>query len=754
MRYYLTALLLGLLPALPALAAESPDGIWNDISQAAISPRGAIVTRPDRFRTVQLDDARLLAILDAAPSAAQVSGGVMVYLPSPDGGFEAFEIRQVSVMHEKLARRFPDIRTYAGQGVDDPSAWVRLDRTPLGFHAMWRSVHGTAYIDPYQVEEGRSAGSEYIAYYKHDYPRPEGFQCGVHAPGDGRTPQTFSPVIATDASSGPLLRTYRTAIAATAEYTAFHGGTVGGGLAAVVTALNRVTGIYETELAIRLELIANNDQLIFTNAATDGYTNNNGLTMLGQNQTKLDTVIGAANYDIGHVFSTGGGGIAGLGVVCRANNKARGVTGLGTPVGDPFYVDYVAHEMGHQYGANHTFNGTTGSCSGNRVASTAFEPGSGSTIMAYAGICGSQDIANNSDDHFHTASFDEISAYTTTGSGGNCDAQTATGNSAPSVDAGPAFAVPVSTPLLLTGSATDPDGQALVYRWEEFDLGPGGSPQTPSGNAPLFRSFPAVPDPVRMLPRLSDVLNNTQTQGELLPGYARNLHFRLTALDQQAGGGGVANDEVQHTVSDVAGPFLVTSQGSATDWSAGATETVTWDVANTTAPPVNCAAVDILFSDMASEAFAATTLAAGTLNDGSAAVTVPPQAGDVGRVMVKCSSNIFFDINDAPITIVAGAVDSDGDGVDDSVDNCTDIANPAQRDTDGDGHGNFCDADFNNDCLVNALDLGIFRPAFFSADPDADLDGSGVVNAVDLGIFKSLFFGTPGPSAAPSLCGA
>ncbi|MGA7733393.1 MAG: S-layer homology domain-containing protein, partial [Chloroflexia bacterium] len=324
------------------------------------------------------------------------------------------------------------------------------------------------------------------------------------------------------------------------------------------------------------------------------------------------------------------------------------------PVGDPFDIDYVAHEMGHQYRGNHTFNGTTSNCSGgNRNGSTAWEPGSGSTIMAYAGICGSEDLQPHSDPYFHVGSFDEISAFTQVGGGNACAAITNTGNNFPTVDAGPAYTIPNQTPFKLTGSATDPDGDALTYNWEQFDIGTQSPPNTDNGNRPIFRSFEPVPVPYRYLPRLSDILGNTLTFGEAYPTTNRNLTFRLTARDNRAGAGGVNYDEVDLTVTTTSGPFDVTSPNTAVTWPGGSNQTVTWDVANTTAAPVSCANVDLTLSTDGGAIFP-NTLAAGTPNDGTEQIVVPNVNTTTARVMAQCSDNIFLDISDTNFTITLG----------------------------------------------------------------------------------------------------
>ena len=533
-----TALLALFLIPFSAAAQVAGEELWRDVDESFLKTITERDIVPEKYRTLALDLAALDGLLAAAPlenvtDLAQPQADVILGLPLPDGGFGRFRAVESPIMEPGLAAKFPEISTYRGQGVDDPAASVRFDRTSAGFHAMIRSPAGTVYIDPYS----RRDVDHYISYWTRDLSGAgRTFECGVRERLDS------SDLIATyrmaKGDSGATLRTYRLAVAATGEYTIFHGGTVPLGQAAIVTAMNRVNDIYEQEVAIRMVLVANNDQLVYTDPATDPYTNDDGATMLGQNQVNIDAVIGSANYDIGHVFSTGGGGIASLGVPCTAS-KARGVTGLPSPTGDPFWVDFVAHEMGHQWAGNHTFNGDDGNCAGlNRNPGTAYEPGSGSTIMAYAGICGSQNLQSNSDPYFHGISLDEMIAYSTVGSGNGCAVQSATGNQAPSVDAGAAYTIPLETPFELCGSATDPDADPLTYTWEEFDLGPAGAPDMPVGDAPIFRSFTPTASPCRTFPRISDLAAGTLVIGELLPTYARTMNFRLTARDNRPAGGG------------------------------------------------------------------------------------------------------------------------------------------------------------------------------------------------------------------------
>ncbi len=649
----LAALLASLASLSTAVAQVEGDSLWSDADESFLKNAGEREVTPRRYRTVALDLAGLERLLASAPleddgdlTRAPRAGELALSLPLPDGSFGRFSVVESPIMEARLAAKYPRIRTYRGQGLDDPSATVRFDLTPAGFHAMIRSPAGRVFIDPFS----RGDTEHYVSYWARDAGGAgRGGTCGVRDGYDST--DLVAAYRVSGGGSGSTLRTYRVAVAATGEYTIFHGGTVPLGLAAIVTAMNRVNEIYETEAAIRMVLVADNDQIVYTDPGTDPYTNDNGSAMLGQNQTNLDAVIGSANYDIGHVFSTGGGGIASLRVPCVNGSKARGVTGLPAPVGDPFYVDFVAHEMGHQWGGNHTFNGDDGNCAGgNRNGPTAYEPGSGSTIQAYAGICGSQNLQSNSDAYFHGISLDEIIAYSTAGNGDTCAVPTATGNDPPAVDAGAAYTIPLETPFELCGSATDPNGDPLTFGWEQFDLGPAGPPDMPTGNAPIFRSFTPTDSPCRIFPRLDDLIAGTQTIGEVLPTYARTMSFRLTARDNRAAGGGVGDDATAVTVSDLAGPFLVTSPNTAISLPQGTAQNVTWDVASTDLAPVSCATVDILLSSDGGLTYP-TSLATGVANSGSQSVNLPDLAIFNARVQVRCAGNIFFDISDVDFGI-------------------------------------------------------------------------------------------------------
>jgi hypothetical protein len=551
-------------------------------------------------------------------------------------------------MHPELAARYPEIQTYAGRGVDDPTARVRMDKTPQGVHAQILRPSGTVYLDPYALGNDQY----YLSYERKDFePHPrKTFSCGDAVGLDGVPPDASLP--SGVQNSGDELRTYRLALACTGEYATFHGGTVAGALAAMATSMNRINGVYERDFSVRMELIANNDQLIFLNGSTDPYTNSNGFAMLGQNQETVDDIIGAANYDIGHVFSTGGGGVASLGSVCSNGDKAQGVTGGFAPVGDPFDIDYVAHEMGHQFRGEHSWN-FCGSPSG--TGSTDFEPGSGSTIMGYAGICGSDDYASNSDDYFHGANLVQMLNFIQTGNGSTCGVLTSTSNAAPEITTMQApFTIPISTPFELTAEATDAQGDPLTYCWEQMDgLNNISLLANPSGTfgSPLFRSFSPVPVGTRTFPSIDLLVNNTSSRVEFLPDYERNMKFQVTVRDNHPGSGGTSWDDVTIKVDETGGPFFITEpSGGSIVWEAGNWYPISWEVGATQSAPFNCSTVRIVLSEDGGYTYPV-TLHESVPNNGSNYVFAPDLPGDDVRIKVACNENIFFQINNGNLRI-------------------------------------------------------------------------------------------------------
>tara|TARA_R110001632_G_scaffold47551_5_gene120447 strand:- start:1781 stop:4000 length:2220 start_codon:yes stop_codon:yes gene_type:complete len=601
---------------------------------------------PQKFEIYNLNLKDFISILSSK------SNGLEIKLPTSEGDLQKFIVKESSNFDPILSAKFPMIKSYTGYGIDDPTAIAKIDFGTNGFHAIILSGNrSTVYIDP-QTKDNK----EYIVYRRKDLTKDENdFKCELDS--SVITNKYQSQDVQKNADDGKL-RTFRLALAATAEYSQFHLSQQGVGsgatdevkkaavLSAMNTTMNRVNGVYEIDLGVKMEIVANNDLIIFLDAATDGFSNSDAVALLSQNQTKCDTEIGSANYDIGHVFSTGGGGVAGLGVVCFSGSKARGVTGTNFPTNDPFDIDYVAHEIGHQFGANHTFNN---SCNGNRSSSTAVEPGSGSTIMAYAGIC-SPNVQSNSDDHFSIISINEMwNRIQTTAT---CAVETNTGNAIPTADAGLDVSIPKSTPFVLRGVASDADGTAsLTYNWEQVDNEIATMPPLSTNTGgPMFRSISSKTSPNRYMPALSTIIaGNTSTTWEVLPAVARELDFALTVRDNNPGGGASARSDIKVTVTD-ADSFTVAVPNSAVVWEAGTTETITWNKGTTDVAPISCSLVTIKLSTDGGLTFPITILA-NTPNDGSQDVIIPNNPTLTARIMVEAADNIFYNVNSIDFTI-------------------------------------------------------------------------------------------------------
>ncbi len=651
------------------ISAQTTKQFWNPVEEKTIVPSGERVTIPQSYLTFELPNDNLKKALWLAPDEKNVKlsdSQVIIDLPMPDGSLQKFRVVYSPVMAPELAAQFPDMKTFNILSTDAEHCYGKLDWTEAGFHAMVRKIGNDVYIDPYS----RGNIKDYIVYNVAALGKDPGQvtpEIGVISPEKKEKKSGGNANEKVNVAApcvGATLRTYRLAVACTGEYAVAATGvaspTVAQTLARIVTTVNRVDGVYETDLAIKMVLVAAETTLVFTSASTDPFTgNNNGGTLINESQTVIDNKIGNANYDCGHTFSTGGGGLSTLGGVCTTGEKASSITGSSSPTGDGYDIDYVAHEMGHNFAGDHTFRAVSGACSGNQNSGTMVEPGSGITIMAYAGICSPNDDSAHSIPYFHAISYDEIITYTNSGAGNNCPVKTNTGNHPPVVTGSITYTIPKSTAFILTGTATDQDGDPLSYSWEEIDNNSTGGNWN-DGKAPYFRSNNPTSSPSRTFPRLSIVLNGnpayTTTIGEYVPATAQTLNFRLTARDNKMAGGGVCFANSQVIVSS-AGPFSITyPNATGVTWASGSAQTITWNVNATTAAPVNCANVNILFSSDGGQTF--TTLMSNVANSGSQLITAPTfsTTKTTCRIKVEAAGNIFFDINDKNFTITAGSI--------------------------------------------------------------------------------------------------
>ena len=663
-------LLFGSLVASACGAAEtsivpvSPDGVWTGTVDAS----GA--------RRFELDDFALFRVLHDAPledTEAARTAPVVLALPMPDGSYARFSVVESPVLSAALAAQHPELRTYRAQGLDDPAATARFDRTPLGFHAIVVTPQELVFIGratpAAQDAPATPMGDDvYTSVARQDLPAPDGISCTVDEANAARFLGSI-PRTTTQASEVGTLRTLDLAIATTAEFTAFFGGTAGA-QAAVVQHVSQVNAIYERELSVRFQLVC---LTTYTNAATDPFTNPASVdgTLITQADEALDATCGVSAYHVGHLFHRRAGegyvgyGRAHIGGAC-GGMKGRGASSSTRPDLPSFVVDLVAHELAHQLGANHTYNSTGGGCV-ERFGAAAFEVGAGTTLMSYAcaGCGAAEDPPGCADPYFHTHSYDEITGFL---AASGCGRTTSTGNRPPTVDAGPDRVIPRETPFTLTATGSDPERNYVTWSWEEYDLGAASPPLNGSVSGPLFRSFPPTPSPQRTFPNPADLLARRPTPFEILPTVDRTLAFRVTARDNRSGGGALAYDTVVLTVRGE--PFRLLAPNGGQGFDGGAAVDVIWQVGGgNVAPNVN-----IAYSIDGGRTFPV-VLAANVPNDGSHRVTLPAAATDLrnARIRVEGAGNVFFDVSDAdfvvrrgrsPVTIEAPTTLAAGSGVD------------------------------------------------------------------------------------------
>ncbi|MBK7305948.1 MAG: T9SS type A sorting domain-containing protein [Chitinophagaceae bacterium] len=665
------------LAMITTLGFSQSDKFWsaNNENKAGITTDKAVarLSFPKLFKLFNLNTASLRQQLFSVVGKNAARHSTVISLPNADGGFEEFEVFEASNFEPDLQARFPEIRAFSGKGITDQFATLKLSISPQGIQSMvFRTDKENEFIEPYS--------NDHTVYAVFKSQREKGKLAWTCSTDDKNTMSGLNlkgdnTSSATGSSTGTL-KTMRLAQSCNGEYSNYFGATsaaqVGLVLAAFNNTLTRCNGVYEKDLALHLNLIANTTAVIYYSPSTDPYS-----TTLSQWNAQLQSTltanIGEANYDIGHMFgASGGGGNAGcIGCVCVNGSKGSGITSPadGIPQGDNFDIDYVVHEVGHQLGGNHTFSMSSEGTGVNK------EVGSGITIMGYAGIT-AQDVAPHSIDIYHQATIAQIQANLATKT---CPVSTniTANNVAPVIAALSNYTIPISTPFALTGSASDANGDAITYCWEQNDnsttTGASSVASPTKATGPNWLSFPATASGTRLFPKLSTILSGLNVTPplpggdaganiEALSSVSRTLNFRLTVRDNHAFSstapvavGQTAFADAIVTVSNTSGPFAVTSPNTAVTWAGGSAQTITWSVNNTTAAPVSCANVKISLSTDGGQTFP-TVLAASTANDGTESLVIPAGASTTARIKVEAVGNIFFDISNVNFTIGAPAL--------------------------------------------------------------------------------------------------
>ena len=645
---------------------------WHIISESGAGKEKDLWAnkfKPANYKLLQLDEAALKTELIAAPlekNIAAVNSDKIISVPNAEGEIEQFSVVESPVMEPGLAAKYPSIKTYIGQGIDNPGSVIRFVMSPSGFNATVSSVNQPGYY----INLLEKTSSTYAVNARNEKDPVMSFKCKLDETSLNAVSATGmedKTTLKGNADDGKL-RKFRLALSVNGEYAQFFLNGSEADTAAMkakvmdnlVACLLRANQVYERDFGIRMVYVERQDTLIFINAATDPYSSSY-TEWSNQLQNTCTSYIGEDNYDIGHALIKVGSvmdnyGSAGcVGCVCKNAVKGSGYSSYDNPgLLNYMVIDYWTHEMAHQFGSTHSFTFSSEPGSQSQI-----EPGSGSTIMGYAGITGSTDVQKHSDDLFSTVNISQNTSYIKSDTGGAaCAVVIETGNNTPVADAGADYIIPKSTPFVLTGACADADASdVLSCVWEQVDLGTEFKtfPKTRYNTGPAFRTFNYTNSPLRYFPNLTTILSGLLfNKWEALPEVARKLNFRYTVRDNHTGGGNNNSDDMVVTVDENSGPFTVTAQNglNASEWLTGTSETITWNVAKTNKAPVNCSNVNILLSTDGGNTFTI-VLVTNTPNDGEAEITVPVVNTDNARIKIEAVNNIFFDISNADFKITS-----------------------------------------------------------------------------------------------------
>ena len=643
-----------------ALNSHATDNHWKKFEGRTAPSRLPMTIKPKDYKVFTLDQQKMLTFLNGL--STNYDQGQTIMLPTPDNKYRAFHVWKTPIMEPGLAALHPEIQTFTAVAEDDQNVTAKLDYTLYGFRALVYDGNSSFMIDPYSDE----ADGYYISFYKNDFITASRYSpCGVGLhpelePSDNATETVLGGNQNNLARShGTLRREYRLAISCTGEYAqnaVGAGATKAQTLNKIISTINRVNGIYETEISVTMKIISANSDIVYVNPATDPYNcNGNTGCLINESQSNITSAIGDQNYDIGHTLSTAGEGLAQLAAVC-GSGKARATSSSGGP--DDFSM--ILHEMGHQLGANHTFSANTGGCNDNGNEPTAYEAGAGISIMSYAGSCNPNNVGD-AQNFFHVHSLNEITAYLG-GAGGSCGIETpgTTVINLPAIV--DSYYIPRNTPFELTAPkaiSTQP-AAAITYSWEQYDLGNFGETEANNGSAnegPIVKCYLPDTSRTRSYPEYDRITSGAYgtgaaSAGQRLPGVARMVRFKLVARSKYQAWGtfNYIDSVVRLKVDAGSADFRVTSQATPESWEPFTQKRVEWAVGGTNLDSVKCKWVNIYLSRDNGKTFPY-LLVGNAPNNGAYSVTVPNIFTTQARIKVKGTGNVFFDINKGEITI-------------------------------------------------------------------------------------------------------